>query len=167
MTDVSAVPQGSGNNTASSIISEVKKDLSVMPAVKVINPQDIAIKNDALPAELMQDLIFENLGGRELISIARNDLINGQNVQYQPIKNATAISSKYNPQNIMTIPGSADTYFKNFPIKLDAYVQDTNLLQHEIDEEGNLVIYLVNVPSNEQVQVQIFSSLEVLNDTIY
>lgn len=167
MTDVSALPQGSSGSSAASIVAEIKRDLSVMQPVKAVNPQDVVIKNDTMTPELMQDLIFENLGGRELISISRNDLINGQNIQYQPIKNVTAISSKYNPQNIMSISNSADTYFKNFPIKLDSYTQDIDVIQHQIDEDGNLVIYLINVPDNEQVQVQIFSSMEVLNDTIY
>lgn len=167
MTEVSALPQGSSNNTAAGIVAEIKRDLTIMQPVKVITPQDVVIRNDSLAPELMQDLIFENIGGRELISISRNDLINGQSVQYQPIKNATSISSKYNPQNLLTIPGSSDTYFKNFPIKLDSYTQDYQEIPAEIDADGNLVIYLVNVPANEQVQVQVFSSLEVLNDTIY
>lgn len=167
MTDVSALPQGSSGNSTTSIVAEIKRDLSIMQPVKAIEPQQVAIRDDALSSEMMNDMIFENLGGRELISISRNDLINGQSVQYQPIKNATSISSKYNPQNLLMLAGSADSYFKNFPIKLDSYIRDFSDTQAEIDEDGNLVIYLVNVPENEQVQVQIFSSLEVLNDTIY
>jgi len=49
----------------------------------------ILYNDDSLPIEIMTDLIFENIGGQELINIARNDTVNGQTIIYQPIKNLT------------------------------------------------------------------------------
>ena len=51
-------------------------------------PIDTILLNDeTTPIEVLADLIFENIGGQELINIARNDTVNGQKVIYQPIKN--------------------------------------------------------------------------------
>ena len=53
----------------------------------LIAKKDIILFNeDAVPVELMTDLIFENIGGQELINISRHDTVNGQTVIYQPIK---------------------------------------------------------------------------------
>ena len=53
--------------------------------IKVASPDIILISNESLPIELLTDLIFENIGGREILNIARSDTINGQDILYQPI----------------------------------------------------------------------------------
>jgi hypothetical protein len=58
--------------------------------------KDIILFDDgAVPVELMADLIFENIGGQELINIARRDTVNGQKISYQPIKNLSSIEQQY------------------------------------------------------------------------
>ena len=115
----------------------------------------------------MTDLIFENIGGHELINIARNDIINGQQVSYQPIKNLSSIQQQYNPNNILSVQATSDKYFSNFPIKLEnkiprlgtgpngkhIYIDSTN---------GNLVIEAVNVEEDEQIEIEI-----TVSGTIY
>ena len=66
----------------------------------------------------MTDLIFENIGGQELINILRSDIINGQNISYQPIKNLTNLYFQYNPQNILALQDTDSNYFKKIPYKL-------------------------------------------------
>ena len=61
------------------------------PSTKSATPEKIALSNPILDPEVMSDLLFENIGGQELINISRNDLVNGQDVAYSPIK----ISRKY------------------------------------------------------------------------
>lgn len=154
-------------NSAPAIVAEVKKEIKTFPAVKAVKPEDVTLRDDLLRLEMMADLVFENLGGMELIETSRNDMVNGQDVVYQPIKNLSNVNSQYNPQNLISINKTAAGYFKNFPINIDAYLQDSSNTQFEIDADGNLVIYFINIPTNEQVQVQLFVSAEVLNDTIY
>jgi hypothetical protein len=163
---VESKPQ-SNENSAPAIVAEVKKEIKTFPAVKAIKPEDVVIRDDLLRREMMQDLIFENIGGMELIDMSRTDMVNGQDVAYQPIKNISNINSQYNPQNLISIAKTSAGYFKNFPISLDGYTETSFTTPFEFDESGNLVIYLINVPKNEQVQVQIFTSAEVLNGTIY
>jgi hypothetical protein len=115
----------------------------------------------------MADLIFENIGGQELINIARNDTINGQTVIYQPIKNLTAIQQQYNPNNIVSLQSTSDKYFQNFSIKFDDKVPDEptgpNGEHVYIDPQtGELVVEAVNLEPDEQIEVEI-----TISGTIY
>ena len=106
----------------------------------------------------MQDLIFEDIGGQELISISRNDIVNGQQVTYRPIKNLSSIQQQYNPNNILGIQGTSNKYFANFSIKLDEKIPEYPTGPNGTYvylESGNIVIESINLESDEQVQVQI------------
>jgi hypothetical protein len=140
-------------------------------ATKVATPALLALSNKPLDSDIMADLIFENIGGQELINIARNDLINGQDVLYTPIKNLRDLYLQYNANNIIRLENAADTYFKNFPIRLENRLPYTNSGVVEsavyLDSEGNLVINVSNLEKDEQVEVQILNSGEILDGTIY
>ena len=71
--------------------------------VKTATPDIILFDDRSLSTESMADLIFENIGGQELINISRNDTINGQEISYQPIKNVKLLQQSYNPNNILGI----------------------------------------------------------------
>lgn len=79
----------------------------------------ILFNEEATPVEIMADILFENIGGQELINIARNDTVNGQQVIYQPIKNLNTIQQQYNPNNIVSLQATSDKYFQNFSIKFE------------------------------------------------
>jgi hypothetical protein len=131
-------------------------------------PIDTILFNDEnVPIEIMSDLIFENIGGQELINIARNDTVNGQTVIYQPIKNLTAIQQQYNPNNIVSLQSTSDKYFQNFSIKFDDKVPNEptgpNGEHVYIDPQtGELVVEAVNLEPDEQIEVEI-----TLSGTIY
>lgn len=145
---------------------------STDPSVLVATPPLVALSNPTLDVELMTDLIFENIGGQELINITRNDLINGQDVLYTPIKQLQDLYLQYNPNNIIKLENTADTYFKNFPIKLETKLpyNSAGILESiaYIDPStGDLIINVSNLDSDEQIDVQIINSGEVLDGTIY
>ena len=127
-------------------------------------PIDTILYNEeATPIEIMADLLFENIGGQELINIARNDTVNGQTVIYQPIKNLAAIQQQYNPNNIVSLQATSDKYFQNYSIKFESKVPNVgngpNGEHVYIDPQtGDLVIDVINVQEGEQVQVEITSS---------
>jgi hypothetical protein len=132
----------------------------------------IALNNPTLDEERMVELVFENIGGQELINISRNDIINGEDVIYSPIKNLKDIYIQYNPNNIIRLEGTSDTYFKNFPIKLELklpnYGTGPNGETVYIDPTtGDLVINVSSLEPDEQVDVEILDSGEILNGTIY
>lgn len=139
------------------------------PPPKTAPIDTVLIDQDTIDIDIMQDLIWEDIGGQELINIARNDTVNGQSISYQPIKNITAIQQQYNPNNIVALQNTSDKYFANFSIKLETklpgegegggpdgayvYIEDTT---------GDLIVELINIEPDEQIEVQIS-----LSGTIY
>jgi hypothetical protein len=176
---------GSGGNvtsTASTTTTVAASTVTATPATATATPtvtastntqvktatKDIILFDDGIvPVNLMADLIFEDIGGEELISIARRDTVNGQKITYQPIKNLSSIEQEYNPNNIISLQATADKYFANFPIKLDNRIPETGTgsngdYVYIEPTTGNLVIEVVNLELDEQVEIQIAT-----NGTIY
>jgi hypothetical protein len=142
------------------------------PATKVATPALIALSNPALDVEIMSDLIFENIGGQELINISRNDTLNSQDMIYSLIKNIKDLYIQYNANNIIRLENTTDTYFKNFTIKFeDRLPVDGTGPNGEIvyidPITGNLIINILDIESDEQVDVQIINNGEMFDDTIY
>lgn len=135
---------------------------SASPDIVIFNDQEIEAN-----AEAMVDLLFENIGGQELLQIARYDTVNGQEVLYQPIKNLNIIQEEYNPNNILKLQKTSDRIFGNFPLKLEPTIPDESTVPGVVgnvylDTDGNMVIELINLEGNEQVEVEI-----TRNGTIY
>jgi hypothetical protein len=155
--DVSATP-----NTPA-LVAEFIAFLDKKEQVKSATKDIILFDDGAVPVDLMADLIFEDIGGQELINIARRDTVNGQKVIYQPIKNLASIEQQYNPNNIISLQATADKYFANFPIKLDDKIpQDGGGPLGEyvyIDViTGDLIVEAVNLELDEQIEIQIARS---------
>jgi hypothetical protein len=135
--------------------------------VKTATPDIVLFDDSALPIEVMSDLIFEDIGGQELISIVRSDIVNGQKISYQPIKNLSSIQQQYNPNNILGLQQTANRFFAGFSIKLEDRIPEVgNGLNGEnvyFDETtGDLIIEFVNLSNDEQIETQI-----TVNGTIY
>ena len=130
--------------------------------VKTATPDIILFDDQSLSTESMADLIFENIGGQELINISRNDTINGQEISYQPIKNVKLLQQSYNPNNILGIQKTSDKYFAGFPILFNQKFpnEGTGLNGQNIyvDELGNLVIEAIGLNNDEQIEVQLSTS---------
>jgi hypothetical protein len=158
MADISSTPETPTNSTLTSN--------SVYP-VKTAIPGNILFDDDSIPVELMTDLVFENIGGQELINIARNDTVNGQSVSYQIIKNLSDIEQQYNSNNILSLQATSDKYFNNFPIKLDNKVPQSptgpngSNVYSDI-KTGDIIVEAVNLESDEQIEIQI-----IIDGTIY
>ena len=160
MSTESTSPQPSNNSTS-----------AAYPAVKVATPDLFIFKDEIIPIELMTDLIFEDIGGHELITLSRNDIISGQTISYQPIKNISSLYLQYNPQNILNLQDTSVTIFKNFPIKIENSLPSAGTGPDGktvyLNSDGDLVIEFVNLEPDEQIDVQILISGDRLNGTIY
>jgi hypothetical protein len=155
--------------------STVKKE----QPVKVATPDLILFDQEGIEVEIMADLLFEDIGGQELISIARNDIINGQDVINQLIGNINTIALQYNPQNILLTPQNSFAFFNNFPIKFENYLPNIQIDADPdplnpnknkivyLNNDGNLIIELINLTPGLQIEVQILNAEDKLNDTIY
>lgn len=161
-------------------------------SVKIATPDLILLNDDVMSIEIMTDLIFEDIGGYELATISRHDLVNGQKVIYTPIKNLTDLYLQYNPNNVLRLQ-SSDSYFNSLSLSIFDHLPtcgtgyDISLPPNNLNEtdknkwiktpncksvyidpiSGDLVINLINVKENEQVEVQVLTSGDIFSDTIY
>lgn len=141
------------------------------PPVKTATPDIVLFNDETVPVEVMEDLLFENIGGQELINIARSDTINGQPISYQPIKNISAIQQQYNPNNIVSLQQTSNRFFAGFSIKLEDKIPNegngSNGSNIYIDSStGNLTIELIKLESDEQVEIQIVTNGTIYEDTV-
>jgi hypothetical protein len=156
---VSAVPNTPSSTSVSS---------KIPPNPTKTAPIDTVLFDDnSMSIEIMTDLIFEDIGGHELINIARNDIVNGQQVSYAPIKNLGLIQQMYNPNNILRLQATSEKYFNNFSIKFEEKVplvgNGPNGSNVYIEQAtGDLIIEGVNINKDELFEVEIS-----LNGTIY
>jgi hypothetical protein len=160
---ISATPLTPATITTASVAAS----LPPPPPVKTASIDTVLFNDEELPIEIMTDLIFENIGGQELINIARNDIVNGQQVSYQPIKNLSSIQQQYNPNNILSLQSTSDKYFANFPIKLESKIPTIGTgpggSPVYIDPStGDIIVEVINTGQDEQVEIQI-----TVSGTIY
>ena len=146
--------------------------VSAREPVKYATPSDVLIDINDLPVDLILKLTLEKIGGLELISLVRHDTVNGQNIVYRPIKNISQLAIEYNSQNMVKMPDSADSYFKNFPIKLENHIQQTTnelppLVAYIDSATENVIIDVVNIKADYEIEVQMVSSGKVFDATIY
>lgn len=145
-------------------------------SVKPATPDLIQFNDADIPIEYMTDLLFEQVGGQEIISLSRNDTINGQNIRYTPIKNTSQISLNYSPQNIFSITDTTSSYFNNYSINFAEKVPEIGSNEKEnqvkqivyIDEtNGDLVVNVINMRTGEQVEVNVVNSVNQVSDILY
>jgi hypothetical protein len=185
---------GSGDATAALPTARIEIDNT---SVKIATPDLILFDEEKMEADNMTDLVFEDIGGYELATISRHDLVNGQKVIYAPIKNLTDLYLQYNPNNVLRLQ-SSDSYFKSLSLSIfdrlpvcgtgyditpppppvndpgyierdkTKWIKTPNCKAVYIDPiTGDLVINLINMKKNEQVEVQVLTDGEVFSDTIY
>lgn len=180
-----ATPQSVGKSAYDDLNARLSKVESKVASVKVATPDIINVLDDDTPIdekiEIMTDLLFEDIGAQEIVNVVRNDIVNGQSVVYQPIKNITSLYYQYNPQNIVALQKTDKEYFKNFPILLYSKIPECgsgfeidgnqeipncqNVYIHPVT--GDIVIDLINLRPGEEIEVQLLSGIDDLHDTIY
>lgn len=128
--------------------------------IKTAPIDTVVFIDDVVSDELITDLLFEDVGGQELLTIARSDTVNGQNVIYQPFKNLSILQETYNPTTLLMLQETSDKIFANYIIDLREKIpkvgSGVNGANYYLDlTTGEGVIELVNLKADEQVEVQI------------
>lgn len=162
---VSATPESSVFVSQASTTSSVSTS-----SVKAATPE--IILNSTVEDSSIAYLFLENIASKELISIVRGDVVSGKSIAYSPIKNLSSVGARYSSKNIVSLQGSSDTFFENFPIKLERKVPEIGTGPFGqvvyIDPATNdLIVNVINLAEDERVEVQIMKRGEVLDDTIY
>ena len=149
---------------------------SKLSRFKIADPQYILSVDPASTIEEMQNTLWQGIGGHEIISIVRRDLVDGSNKDYGLIFDLQKLFAEYNPKTILLIENSSPLYFNKFGIKFEKYLPAEKLLRAvsenlqnpiELDSEGNVVIYVQNLDSSFEVQVQSITAKESFRDTMY
>jgi hypothetical protein len=143
---------------------------------KIADPQYIISTDPAATIEEMQNTLWQNIGGHEIISLARRDLVSGKRISYQIIADLQKLDSEYSPKSIISIENSSPFYFNNFGIKFEKYLPSEDALQTvdpnlsnpiTINANNDITIYVSNIKDSYEVEVQSIASEELLRDTIY
>lgn len=148
--------------------------------VKSATPDLIIEDIASIPVELMEQLIFERIGGQELLLLSRHDNLNGQRVAYQPISNLPDIAIKYTPDTLIFASESFKNYFKNFTILLESAVPELVSIQNGVITfndsapnaytnmiDGSITMEFSDIKTGQQIEVQIMSDSKLFDDTIY
>ena len=145
-------------------------------SVKPATPDLIQFNDADIPIEYMTDLLFESVGGQEIISISRNDIVNGQQIKYSPIKNISQVGVNYNPQNIFSITDTTSSYFNNYSINFDEKVPEVgpeevaNQVKEVVyvdETNGDIVVNVINMRTGEQVEINVVNSVNQVSDILY
>ena len=118
--------------------------------IKQATPDIIIFDEETIDLGYIADSYFEEYGGSELIKISRHDLINGDEVSYNPITNLSNLRERFSSNNIIDIEGYQDNETK--------YGIDLSLrgaAEPYFDDQGNLVIEIETVKKDESIEVQI------------
>jgi len=120
-------------------------------AVKQATP-DIIMFDEEIDPDFLVQAFFEEFGGTELINISRYDLIDGQDVTYSPIINLSNLRQSFNPNNIIEIGA-----FQESPTRYGIDLFSRGIVEPYFDDNGNLVIEIDEVRSDESIEVEIAS----------
>jgi hypothetical protein len=127
---------------------------SSITAIKQAPIDTVVFNEDTVSIQQLTELLYEQIGGMELINIAREDTVSGQDVIYSPISNIGSIWGQFNPNNVIAVGSSFDTFFSRFAI--DLILRGMNIPY--FNEDGDLIIEIDDVLSDEEIHYQIASS---------
>lgn len=150
-----------------------------MSAVKMPNREVINYQVAPALPEYIAEILFEDVGGTELINMVRHDTVSGINVAYSIISNLTQINLKFDPSLALSGVGTYDPIFSKFKIKFETkipeqkyYLETANIEpipaapdttavidnippNFYINSDGDLVIELVNVLDDEVIELEV------------
>jgi len=145
-------------------------------STKTGDPQFFVLTDPAATVEELENAIWQNIGGHEIISLARRDLVDGQNLDYKLINNLKDLQAEYNPKTIFPIEDIITKYFDRFGLKFENFIPSSEALSRidggidqpvVLDSDNNIVIYVKNIRDNQEVEIQVLGSQALLRDTIY
>lgn len=133
---------------------------TTQPEVKAATPDLIQITEEGMAIEVITDLLFEDIGGTEILNISRHDLINGIDIKYQQISNLAKIERTFGGDNLISVQNPIEQTFGRFALKRYQYVPATTddpagLNNHiYVDNSGNVNIELYNLEDNMQIEIE-------------
>jgi hypothetical protein len=128
--------------------------------IKVATPDLIVFDASTISVDSMADLIFEDIGGQELLEISRSDLINSANVSFPKIQTRIITSA-----SIASLAGG-EVFAPSQSISLAEHVPQFQQ-PVSVNDLGGIEVNVINMLPEYQVEVQIVSKANRFDDTIY
>lgn len=133
--------------------------------VKMPSRDVVSLVDPGIDSATIQNLLFENIGATELVKFTRHDTVDGINPYYDIISNLSDIKRRYDPTSLISLQKPESSFFDIYTIKLDQKIPDQSYLNQNnlsdyiyIDTNGDLVIELTNLASDEIIEVEIDTS---------
>ena len=150
--------------------------------VKVAIP-DLILDEDNISIDSMTDFTFADIGGQEVLSVSRNDLIDSPFAKNNIIKDSGNLFRKEKYiESTDTISGTFSSNsidlntFKpqsglKFVPPLSSPPKATDVIQYKenitVTYDGSIIIELNNIDPKHKVEVDFFSTPEILDQTVF
>jgi hypothetical protein len=143
----------------------------IRKGIQIASP-DVVLDDPYISVESMGDYIFATIGGTEILSATRSDLIDSPlNRNYTAIQDAGTAFTK---ENAISFNDNSSNTFRGFAIDLKKHVPENNvshpLIEPELDSDqnpnGNVRINLKDIKPGYYVDVEILTNGNVINGTI-
>lgn len=145
--------------------------------VRVPNRDVINIASELADASEIEQYLFSEIGGMELINLVRNDSIAGITENYTVISDLLETQIAFDPSFILSSRRRGQSEFDRYSIKLSTRIPDTDFYdENDVKAEYNigtntyydadtkqLVIELENMRENEFVEVEVLTAGRIYN----
>ena len=129
--------------------------------VKIPDAEVVVFLQDQVSADALEKLYFEDVGGTEILAVARHDTVGGEPVATAPIANLEDIKLQFNPLNILSSINSNEL-FNQFAIDMNTHIYNTNNAVYgetywtdDTTYEKYLVVEVDNLKEDEYIQIQV------------
>lgn len=169
-TPTTIISTGGSSGTGSS--SQNTGNASV--TIKLATDNLLAFKPPTIDAEATANMLFQSIGGIEILQYSRSDMvydIDNQALAYQPLSDLSILQSKYSPKSLSGLQDAIGDSLNAYPIDISKYVplsptksfyvyMEDSIVSPNLD---NLVIEVINITdrTQETVQVEVMDSSEV------
>lgn len=130
---------------------------------------DLLITEDQISVDTMADYVFPMIGGQEILSVSRSDLINSPlNNNYTPLLDAGNVFTNELPIRFVDAsPNIFNTYLINLNDHIPQGTVSSPVSPVESDTtNGTITINLKNLRPNYRVEVEMVKQGSIVNDTI-
>ena len=117
-------------------------------AVNVVNRN-----YDATSVEQMERLYFQNVGGTEILSVARHDTVGGEEVVFNNVDNLSELRSQFNPLNIL-MTTNINSLFSEYGVDIGTKIGALDET-FSMNVDGGIDIQVFNINRDEYLQVQV------------
>jgi hypothetical protein len=99
--------------------------------VKIATPDLLLpLKESTIPVETMESLIFEQIGGQEILDVTRTDLMGDIDIEYQPVSNLKDIYLNNEQTSLTGFVDEGTSYFNSFPVDINDYLVYENTISN-------------------------------------